>query len=91
MLGIHHGPSLQTCVIIFFFHNAQQKGLRMEVVQGWVFVRRVRWKGLSWGYWQESGTMDGSWTGSWIVQMGGCEGQETRDIGQVSGNENDCN
>lgn len=57
-------------MIISCFQNAQQKELRMEVAQGWVFVRRVMWKGLSWRYWKESGTMDGSCTGSWIGQAG---------------------
>lgn len=46
MLEIHHSLSLQAYVIIFFFQNAQQKGLGVEVGQGSAFVGRVKGKDL---------------------------------------------
>lgn len=44
MFEIHHSLSLQAYVIIFFFRNAQLKGLGVEVRQGSAFVGRVRGK-----------------------------------------------
>lgn len=81
MSEIHPSPNLQACVIIFFFHSAQQKGARNGSGAGFGFCQKGEVEGF------ELGMLAREWLTPWVgpgLEAGqsrqkdrSCEGQGT--------------